>query len=636
MLQKMSESIGRWIAGGILGLIAITFIFFGINFTAKVPDYAAKVNGDKIPLTDFQRELQIQESQYQQVYHTDLTEQVRNRIRRNVINRLVGVQALQQRVDSEGYYISDARLADYLRSVAAFQVDGKFSPQAYQSALATQGMTPTGFEGLERQQLALDDLQNGLTNSAFYTPAEFRRYIELNAERRKIAFATFPVDSFLPEAKVTDTAVKSYYDSNKPQFMTPESVDLQYIDLTQADVAATVEVTDADLHEYYEQNKDKFQTPEERRAQHILISIKDDTKVKEAQDKAQMVLQKLQAGGDFAKLAKEYSDDAGSKNSGGDLGWISRGMLKGAFEDALFSIKKAGGVYPQPVETKDGFHIIRLEAIRPGTVQPFDKIKDTLRKDYQSEQAQDEFADKANALADATFDAYNELDGVAKKMGLTVKTLKDFTRDGAPQTFSNSAPIVKAAFDPGMVDSGKNSQLIKLSDTEVVVLRDTAHHKPMQQAFDQVKDKIEKQLERTAAEHLADEAAAAFEKAVDGGAKPADAAKAQGGKWAEPAWHHRNDNNVPGQLLSTAFGMSTPADDKPVRERVPLPNGDRAVLFVDAVEPGKPEDVPSDQRDKVLEQLAQQTGQQDMAAYAADVQNKAKVEIPDNVLNVQQ
>jgi parvulin-like peptidyl-prolyl isomerase len=120
MLHVFRDSIGRWVAIAILGLIAVTFVFFGIDFSITGATFAAKVNGEEIPLAEFDRELQAQQNQYQQLYRLELTDDLRREIRRGVIDRLVGVTALQQRVDDAGYRVSDARVTDAIRSMQAY------------------------------------------------------------------------------------------------------------------------------------------------------------------------------------------------------------------------------------------------------------------------------------------------------------------------------------------------------------------------------------------------------------------------------------------------------------------------------------------------------------------------------------
>ena len=633
MLQKLRESTGRWIAVVILGLIAVTFIFFGIDFSSVGATFAAKVNGETIPLVEFERELQQTQNQFQQQYPIELTEELRRTLRRQVIDRMVLGKALEQRADEMGYRVSDERLAESIRQIAAFQgPDGEFSSAAYSVLLTQQGLSPRGFEELQRTQLELGELENGIASSTFLTPDEYRRYIELFNERRELAYALFSVDDFLPKVAIGDDAVAAYYEENGDRYMSPETVDLEYVELDQASIAATVEVTDEALADYYEQEKDRFQTPEERHARHILVTIEDGDEAA-AEAKANAILARIQGGEDFAAVATEVSDDAGTKPAGGDLGWIGRGMLAGPFEDTLFSMQV--GDVAGPVKSDFGYHIIKLEEIREGSERPFEEVRDEITSEYRSAQADQRFFDDANRLADLAFDAYDELDSVAMEMNLPLKTLDGFSRSGDPEVFPNSMPVVQSAFGEELVDSGRNSALIELNDNDdVLVLRVKAHHLPEQLPLENVTDEIRGELSRQAAEKLVDEAAMAFYEELQAGAEdPAAAAEAHGGSWNAKRWIERTDADVPRDLLGVVFGVLKPLPENGVRQVVPLSTGDEAVMVVSAIEPGQPDTVPREQRDQRQRQLSDESARAEMNGYAAEVRDSASIRIPEDVLN---
>jgi peptidyl-prolyl cis-trans isomerase D len=211
MLHVFRESIGRYVAIAILSLIAITFIFFGIDFSITQLSFAAKVNGEAIPIQEFERQLQQFQNDFQQRNRVELTDDLRRAIRQQVLDEMVMRQTLLQRADEAGYHISDSRLVDDIRSIAAFQVNGQFSADVYRSRLAAEGLSPAGFEAEQRQQSTLAELQRGLVNSSFITPAEFRRNIELYFERREIAWATFAAADFLERVEVSDEEIAAYH-----------------------------------------------------------------------------------------------------------------------------------------------------------------------------------------------------------------------------------------------------------------------------------------------------------------------------------------------------------------------------------------------------------------------------------------
>ena len=660
MLQTFRESTGRWVAGIILGLIAVTFVFFGIDFSVIGATFAAKVNGEEIPLLEFERQYQQTQNQYQQIYPIELTDDLRRELRRSVIERMVVTRALEQRVEDVGYRVSDERLRESIRSTPAFLVGGEFSADTYNAALGGQGFSPAAYEAVHRQELQVLELQDGVESSAFLTPAEFRRYIELNNERREIAYASFTVDAFLAAAEITDEQVAQHHAENSALYMSEETVDLEYIELDQATLASGVVVSDEELQEFYEEEQERFQTAEERRARHILVTV-DGGDEASAEAEAVALFARAQAGEDFAALATEHSDDAGTKTQGGDLGWIGRGLLVGPFEDALFAMQP--GEVRGPVKTDFGYHIIRLEEVRSGGMQTFAEVRDTLAEEYRTRTAEDLFYEQANRLEELAFDAYDELASVATAMNVPLRTLSAYPRSGDANAFANNAPVVQAAFDAELLASGNNSKVIELGDDRVLVLRVTAHNPPVPLPLESVAEQIRADLARAAAVERAQAAANAFYAQLTGDADAVGAASvgaasaatdradvgaasaaidaaalaaAHSGMWYAPRWVERDAADVPAELIGVAFGATAPLPAEGITEVVPMASGDHAVLVLSAIAPGDPETVPLEQRDQQQVQLIRDSAISELTAYAADVRDRASVRIPDEVIDPQQ
>jgi peptidyl-prolyl cis-trans isomerase D len=631
MLQRIHDTMGPIVISVVLVLVVGGFVFWNVSSSTfgGGATFAAKVNGEKVPLTEFDRQLQARQNQYQQLYRTELTEETRRDLRRAVLEDMVRTEALRQRADKQGYRVSDRRLEDSIRDIAAFQIDGQYSEQLAVNVLASQGISPITFRELQRENMEIGDLQDGIADSTFLTPAEFRRYIALYNQRREVAFATFDAESFAPKVTVEDDAIAARYESNQASYQTIESVDLEYVELTLADIAATVEVTEDDLRAAYDEEKDRFETPEERHAHHILIEVGDDGE-DAARAQAQSIADRIRGGEDFEKLAKELSADAGTKSNGGDLGWMSKGALVGPFEDALFAMQP--GTVSDPVRTEFGFHVIRLDEVRGGEVRPYEAVRDDLATELRTRRAEDEFYDRANKLDSAAFDAYNALAPVAEEMKLPLKTLAGFERTGDSEVFSNSPAVVQAAFAEEIVDNGRNSPLVELGDDHVLVLRDTAHHLPMTKPLDEVRDQIREEITRERTQKLAEEAAAAFLADLTGGAEPEAAAKARGGTWTPAAWIQRTTADVPTEILSGVFAMPKGMPGVPQRETIPLANGDQAVVVLTNVEAGQPSGLTQAERDQRQKQLADQSARAELTAYVGNVRAKASVAIPPEVL----
>ncbi len=631
MLQRIHDSLGKWVVVIVLGLIAFSFIFWGVDFgLTGATTFAARVNGEDVPLVDFDRELQARQNQYQTIYRAELPEDVRRELRRAVVEDLVRSTALKQRVEEQGYRATDARVTQSVREIAAFQIDGEFSLEVYQGTLANAGLSPTAFEESQRESLEVGDLTDGIADSTFLTPAEFRRYIELYNQRREVAYALFDIAAFSADVTIDDAAITSRYENNQASYQTAETVDLEYIELALADIAATVELTEEELRAAYEAEPERFQTTEERRASHILIEVADGEE-DAARATAESVAARVKGGEDFAAVAAEVSADAGTKTQGGDLGWIGRGMLVGPFEDALFAMQ--AGEISAPVRTEFGFHVIRFDELRAGEVQSFEAVREELAAETRTRQAESEFYDRANELGEAAFDAYSELATVASSMNLPIKTLMGFPRSGDTGAFTNSAAVVQAAFAEEIVDNGRNSELVELAEDHVLVLRVAAHHVPTTKPLDEVREQIREELTRESAQTRSEEAAEAFLMALEQGGDPAELAAASGGTFMPAAWVTRTDAAVPTEVLSAAFGMPKTAAGAAQREIIALANGGQAVIVVTGVEAGEPATMTQTERDQRQRQLADQAARADLTGYAGNVRESATVRIPDAILN---
>jgi peptidyl-prolyl cis-trans isomerase D len=472
-------------------------------------------------------------------------------------------------------------------------------------------------------------LQTGIANSAFYTPTEFRRYVELYKQRRQVGYAEFTAEAFMDRVEISEEEIAAHYEANKAGYSTEESVDIEYIELVDTDLTAAVEVTEEALQAYYEEERERFETEEQRRARHILFTAGGDDAL--AEQRAEAAMERLAAGEDFEALARELSEDGGTREQGGDLGWVPRGLLVGPFEEALFAME-AGDV-EGPVQTDFGFHIIRLDELRAGEARSFEEVRDELAEEYRLRQAEDLFYSRATELADRSFDAYDELVTVAAQMELPLHTFAGLTRSGSESPFETSAPIVQAAFSPEVLEQGQNSGPIELADDHVVVLRVAAHHLPQEQPLEAVRDMAEAELVREEAQRLAAEAAQAFRETMTPDGDLAAMASALGGTWHAPVWIERSGAGVPTQVTATAFRLGKPSAEAPIVEPVPLASGDFAVLLLTAVEPGDPDTVTAEEREQIARQLSDQAGMFELTGYAGEIRDGARVRIPDQIIN---
>jgi peptidyl-prolyl cis-trans isomerase D len=639
MLQVFRESVGRYVAIAILALIAVTFVFFGIDFSITQLSFAAKVDGEVISVSEFDRRLRREQTLIQQNLRIELTDDIRRQIRQELIDEMVMRKLLHIRAEEAGYRISDGRLMEIIRSDPAFQAGGQFSQDVYVSLVTGDGLTPAGYEASQREVYTITEWQDGLVSSSFVTPAEFRRFIELEYERREIAWAMFAADDFREGIEVSDEEVAAYHAENGDLFRTEEAVDIEFVELDLADIAATINISDEELRRYYEDEIERYAVSEERSVRHILIEPEGDDYV-EAEAEAEAVVARLEAGEDFAAVAAEVSDDAGTRNLGGDLGYMARGVFPAPFEDALYAMQV--GEIEGPIETEFGFHVIRLDDIRATDPQPFDAVRDQLRQELASDRAYSGFYDRANDLANDAYDARDNLQTVAETFGLELQTVERLTRSGSTDLFIDPTPIVAVAFDDEAIASGENSDLIELSDERVAVIRVAAHYLPEPEPLEAVADEIRELLVREAAEDRAGEAATAFFDALsevpeaDKLAEAEALAAEHGGSWTAPTFVGRDSTLAPPSVISLAFAQPRPADgDRMSLLRAFVGNGDEAVVVLTRAQAGLPEDVAPAEREQRQAEFAELSSTFEMNAYAADARARASVRVPEEVLDPQ-
>ena len=632
MLQRIRDKISGWFAIVFLGAIAIVFIFWGIQFESSVTSAAASVNGKDISAATVQQAWQDRQAELQQQLRDELPPELVKSEQARLLDEYITRELLVQRAHDSGYRVSDRELAETLTQIPALQVDGVFSRDRYAALLRQQGRTEPQFEQEFRRDLETAQLRNAVALSAFVTPSELRRRIELQGETRDVAYAVIPAAGFSAGAQPTAEEVAAYYGKNRSQFMSPETVSLQYLKLDQADVAATVQVTDEALRKYYDETAaDRNAVPERRKAAHILVeSGADDAAAKK---KAEALLARAKAGEDFGKLAQENSDDLGSKAAGGELGWAPREAYVKEFSDALFALKK--GEIAGPVRTQFGYHIIRLEDIEQPHVRSYDELKPELEADFRRDQAQSLFYEKSQQLADESFASLSELDSVAKKLGMTVQTADGFTRQGGG-ALGNDRKIIDAAFSDDVLQQRQNSPPVALGEESVVVLRVTDHKPSQQLPLDQVQGQIVARLTEEKARAAATQAAKALAQRIDAG-EPFMTAATAAGATVFPAQAVSRQGPIAQdgapmvpELLKAAFQAPRPAVGKVSAGTATLASGDSAVFIVTAARPGTPESFGSSLADQARG-LAQQQAAAEFTAYVAQLRQEAKIKRNDKL-----
>jgi len=395
MLLDLRDGIrnSKWLKYLLVTVICIPFALFGIGsyFSGGGPDYAAKVNGEKVSLGAFQNAYQTENARMRQMFGGQIPEGFNavSMIGNQAMNSVITQEVLRQSTVENGLAVSDEDVAKNLFAIDAFNVDGKFDTERYQLQLQSMGVSAAEFEEQYRVDLVMQQLQNSIMSTSFALPNEEDRVKTLRDQKRKLSYISLDVAKKAESIEVSDDDISAHYDENTSLYNNPEKVIIEYIELNIDDLKGDIEVTDADLNGYYDSNKSQWVAPEQRDASHILLSLDSDASdsdVEEKEAEALALIDRLNAGEAFEDLAREFSDDTGSAENGGSLGEFGQGVMVPPFEEAAFSMQE--GELSAPVRSDFGFHIIKLNKIIAERGKSFDEVKEEVEDLFRSEAAE--------------------------------------------------------------------------------------------------------------------------------------------------------------------------------------------------------------------------------------------------------
>lgn len=624
MLQDIREKITGPVAWIFLGIIAVVFIFWGIDFQSTAVTYAAKVDGQSISAQEVRRVWQQQQARLQQMFRAELPEEMVKAQQAQILDTFVRRTLLERRAEEFGYRVSNEALAQHIRQMPEFQVDGKFENDRYFGQLRSAGLSEAQFEEDLRRTLVIGQLQSGIVDSAFALPFELDRRFQLEKQEREISYALIAANEFLGDVEVTDEQIQAWYDEHPDEYLLPEKADVQYVELTRARAESRIQVTEESLRDYYEQVKEKYESPERRKARHILIAVEDGLDDAAAEKKAAELAEKAKAGADFAQLARENSKDPGSAQSGGDLGWTQRGMSVGAFEDTLFSMKP--GEIAGPIKTQFGYHVIKLEEVETGHVRSFEEVRAELEADYRAEQAQTIFYEESQKLGDLAFEALTELESVAKALDLPLKTVEGFTREGGGE-LGNDPGVIEAVFSDDVLQQGQNSPPIPIGDDRAVVVRVQRHIPAERRPFAEVRDEIASRLRTEAARAAAASKGADLVARLKNGEPWQQVTESAGLKPVDKRFITRQDTVVPRDVVDAVFEVSSSQikEDAPHFAGVVTADGNYAVFALTQVRYGDPANETPEARANRRRLAERQLGTEEFEAYLTEAERNADV-----------
>lgn len=620
MLQSMRERTQGIIAGVIVALICLTFALWGIqNYLHgnEATDAAAKVNGVKITQMElknaYERSRQQMVAQLGQQFALD--QDAQQQFKKQVLQKIIQDQVLLQEAKSLGFAVGEQQLQITITQLPIFQVSGKFSYERYQQLLNNMLYSEDGFFKEMRNVLLLAQLSSGIQSSAFVLPNEVETALQLQQQKRAIGYFLLPLDHFFPQVKLTASDILDYYQKNQAEFMTSESVSIEYLQLSTDQLANKLGAAPVEqLQQFYKDNIASYSQPMRWQLARILFKQTDKASAQDIaanKSKLEQLAKKAQTGGgDFNKLAPAQFTSMS----------VTHSEMPVDLAQEVDKLKP--GQISSPFQTKDGYNLVKVVGVTPVKPLPFIQVREKVQKAFVQQKLMQLFSEQNDKLADLTYTNSDSLEPAAKELGLTVQKTELFTRSGGKSGLIADQKIMKAAFSDAVLNQSYNSNVIEINPGNVVVLRLKQHELSKARSLDEVRSIIEQRLKELGARKMAEDLGKNLVKALQSNVSPAELAKRYGLVWQAVPVLDRKDTKLPPELVQAAFSLSKPLTATVVE----LSKGGVAVAFLDKILVADLKQVTAKQRQDLQNNLETKFGEYDYTILRNTWLKNAKVE----------
>lgn len=624
MLQNIRDNVQGLAAKVIIGIIIVPFAIFGFESLVGGGGDAvvAEINGEKIHDSELRRAVAQQQRQLLARMGADADPAMldESQLRGPALERLVTQRLMLQGSGELGISISETAVDRELLGLPQFQQDGVFSQDLYLAVLRDQSYSPAYFKELVRSEMIINQLLEGIAQSELTTAGELEQVAALLQQKRSFGYARVAAAPLAEKVSPSDEEIERFYGEHAGEFMQPERVRLEFLELKAEQFSKPVE--EEQVRAEYERERAAFQAGTQRHAAHILVEVNSERSAEQALARAQALAEKIGAGDDFATLARENSDDLGSRDAGGDLGFSSGDAFPESFETALAQL--AEGEVSAPVRTEAGYHLIKLLEAEEVAPPGFEERRAEIEQRLSQAVAQPALLQVVERVRDMAFNS-DSLREPARQLSLTVKDSGWLARNNDDPLFSQPR-LVAAAFSDEVLKEGNNSDAIELAPDHFVVLRVAEHQaaakRPLAEVRSDVVAALQREQGRAQAQRIAGELLQQWQKGV----APEDAAKAEGLTYTQVDGVSRQGEADP-ELLHVVFALAPPAQGGVRYQVAPLGNGDVVALQLEAVTDGSLDDMTEPERRALTAQLRQLGGRGSFSGYLTALRASADLEL---------
>lgn len=610
-------------------LITIPFALWGVDsymHSGGGGGDLATVGSTKITQQQFQQALHEQGERLRSAAggKFDPATMERPEVRMAVLENLINQRLLMVHATESHISVSNEQLAQAIASIPALQVDGKFSVERFEQIAAAQGLSKQGLEARVRQDLATRLTVLPVVEGTLISRTSGNAFLAAALEEREISEMSLKPEAYLSKVQLSADAVKNFYESNKARFEVPEQIRFEFVVLSQKALEQKAQASEAEIKAWYDSHQDRYKQPEERRASHILILADKNAKpeeVKAAEAKANDLLAQVKKNpADFAKLAKQNSQDPGSAGNGGDLGAVARGAMVKPFEDAVFQLKE--GEISGLVRTDYGFHIIHLTGIKPERIKPLADVKTEITEELKAQAAAKKYAEAADQFTNTVYEQSDSLKPVAEQLGLQVQQGPWIAKGQAIPGLNEK--IVAALFGDDAIKNKRNTEAVEVAPNTLMAARVVESKPAALLPLEQVQAQIEAKLKRDEAAKLA---------AADAEAR---LAKLNAGEAVAATWSNSRSiaragaQGISGPAMKAVFGAKV--DKLPAYASVSALDGSTTLYRIGKVKPHVVADKDDDKSAALRQQYVQLATEADFTAWLASLRDRYKVTINQQAL----
>ncbi len=608
----------KGIAFGIVILIAIVFAFSGIgslSVSGSASETAVIVNGEQVTELSVQQAINNEKrrilSENEGLDAALLSDEL---IRPQVVEQIIGRKLISQAAKSGGMGVSSRTTSKLLLGTPAFQADdGSFDQDLYLYTIRNQGYTSGTFLAMLKDDLLIEQYVRGFDASSFITKSELNLLASITEQRRDYYYMTLPLQAAIDTVQLSDTQIEDYYQSNKQRYMAEEQVVVDYIELSPTLFSEKQQISEGQLRARYDEQLETLESTTSRQAAHILLSQPDAALLSEINGK-------LEAGQAFDALAKEYSEDVGSADFGGDLGYTSGDTFPEAFEAALAALQV--GEVSAPIETESGTHLIKLLDIQQQSVD-FDTERGRIEQELIAELTDVWLVEKLAKLKELSYNA-ETLAEIADDLQLTAQVSEPFTRADTAGIAAYPA-VVKAAFSAEVLEDKYASEVLELGDDRYLVLKLNSYIPARQKELAEVKASVVASLSDELARASLAQRGAALMARVDSGEQVEAVAKSEDLDWQVVLDAKRSTGGVNNEVKRFVFQLPATATEDMI-ESFYTRNGDFVVVALTGVEAGDSSKLSNDQKASLSYAGISANGSRELKAIQAAMLGDADIE----------